>query len=202
MYAVQIQAVKVAEESNSPVVHPIIDKIRQFSSTPDAAVDFFTLLLHPMPHKRLTAMDAIDHSYLAGCLSQMVDDYGVPPADSLTVKQPVTAAIVTQHETSNLAMSCKEQGVVLDMSVYFPSYTHSASAHHASCSAGQSAIEPSPSSPDINGDLTSDATVTAALETEGIVSPDQRDITPFASSTCCSSVPCHPIPLSHVSLIA
>jgi hypothetical protein len=75
--SLQNQAAKVAAETNSPIKHPIVDKIRQFSPT---AIDFFTLLLHPMLHRRLGAKDALAHVYLQGCLPQMLDDFVVPQA--------------------------------------------------------------------------------------------------------------------------
>jgi len=54
---------------------------------PDAAIDFFTLLLHPMLHRRLGAKDALAHVYLQGCLPQMLDDFVVPKAAISTTGQ-------------------------------------------------------------------------------------------------------------------
>ena len=86
--SLQLQAVKVAKETSSPIIHPIVDKIRQFSSMPDAAIDFFTSLLHPVPHQRLRAKFALQHVYLRGCLAQMLDDFGVPaPTQQLQLRR-------------------------------------------------------------------------------------------------------------------
>lgn len=52
----QVKAVEAAKDSGK-VVHPLMDQVRLASSTPDAAADFFTQLLHPTPHMRPTAAD-------------------------------------------------------------------------------------------------------------------------------------------------
>ena len=65
----QVQVVIASMEAERPVDHPIIDKIRACSATPNDDVDFFTHLFHPVPHLRLTAVAAKHHVYLAGCLA-------------------------------------------------------------------------------------------------------------------------------------
>ena len=49
--------------------HPIATKIRQASAAPDAAVDFFALLLHPDPEVRCSALEATQHPYLQSAMS-------------------------------------------------------------------------------------------------------------------------------------
>lgn len=69
--ASQVDTVLEASCSGKPVVHPIIDRIRACSAIPNDAVDFFTHLLHPVPHCRLTAPDALRHPYLSACAHHM-----------------------------------------------------------------------------------------------------------------------------------
>ncbi len=64
----------MAIQTESNVDHPIIDRIRGCSSTPNDAVDFFTHLFHPCPCHRLTTTAALHHPYLAACLRQMRHD--------------------------------------------------------------------------------------------------------------------------------
>lgn len=61
-------------EGQLPVDHPMIDKIRASSCTPNDAVDFFTHIFHPVPRLRFTAVAARHHVYLAECLAQMQHD--------------------------------------------------------------------------------------------------------------------------------
>lgn len=53
------------------VQHPILDKVRRCSSTPEEAVHFFTRILHPNELMRATATQALDHPYIRRCAAQM-----------------------------------------------------------------------------------------------------------------------------------
>lgn len=52
-----------AEAAGIPVSHPIIDRIRACSSTPDLAADFFLCLLCPEASNRATAVNMRSHPY-------------------------------------------------------------------------------------------------------------------------------------------
>ncbi len=62
-YCLQEEAVHSAEAAGIPVSHPIIDKIRACSSTPDLAADFFLCLLRPEASNRATAVNMVSHPY-------------------------------------------------------------------------------------------------------------------------------------------
>ncbi len=59
----QEEAVHSAEATGTPVSHPIIDRIRACSSTPDLAADFFLCLLCPEASNRATAVNMRSHLY-------------------------------------------------------------------------------------------------------------------------------------------
>ena len=59
----QEKSVHSAETAGIPVSHPIIDKIRACSSTPDLAADFFLCLLRPEASNRATAVSIVTHPY-------------------------------------------------------------------------------------------------------------------------------------------
>ena len=67
---VQEQAVLTAERANSAVQHPLLDSVRQHSSNPDAAADFFFRMLHPTPACRLS-LDGLQHAYMSQTLADM-----------------------------------------------------------------------------------------------------------------------------------
>ena len=52
-----------AEAAGTPVSHPIIDRIRSCSSTPDLAAEFFLCLLRPEASNRATAVNMVSHPY-------------------------------------------------------------------------------------------------------------------------------------------
>ncbi|KAL3143924.1 hypothetical protein ABBQ32_003740 [Trebouxia sp. C0010 RCD-2024] len=58
-------------ENGELVQHPILDKVRSCSSTPDLAADFFAKVLTYKKHKRPTAAQALQHPYLRQCAAQM-----------------------------------------------------------------------------------------------------------------------------------
>ena len=58
-------------EDGRAAQHPILDNIRRCSSTPDEAVDFFTLILNPEPQLRPTAAEAQEHPYIRRCAGHM-----------------------------------------------------------------------------------------------------------------------------------
>ncbi len=53
-----------------PVKHPLIDRVRECSTTPDAAADFVRLLFQFKPEKRLLH-DAACHAYLSATFDRM-----------------------------------------------------------------------------------------------------------------------------------
>ena len=59
----QEKSVHSAETAGIPVSHPIIDKIRACSSTPDLAADFFLCLLRSEASNRATAVSIVTHPY-------------------------------------------------------------------------------------------------------------------------------------------
>lgn len=66
----QEQAVHSAEAAGISVSHPIIDRTRSCSSTPDLAADFFLCLLCPEASNRATAVNMVSHPY---CHLQYLD---------------------------------------------------------------------------------------------------------------------------------
>jgi len=54
----------------SPVEHPLVDRIRACSSTPNDAADFFTHLLHPIAELRLTTVEAPSELKLAAWVAE------------------------------------------------------------------------------------------------------------------------------------
>ena len=88
-------------EDGKAVQHPILDNVRRCSLTPDEAVDFFTLMLHPHSYMRPTATQALEHPYIRRCAGQMRDylrsqasvvqeptqDSPEPPASDRAVRQ-------------------------------------------------------------------------------------------------------------------
>ena len=69
----QVRAVQVAEKNGVPIKHRLLETVRACSTTPDAAADFFSAVLHPDSNKRLTGQQALDHLYLRRCVAQMQD---------------------------------------------------------------------------------------------------------------------------------
>ncbi len=137
----------------SPVQHPLIDRIRACSSTPNDAADFFTHLLHPTPKLRLTTVEALHHPYMISCFKHMQCDNQAPGCPPVSLEEEAPAA---QHRSVLRAIgnqmrvphgvklvrkvagivakpvikpfSCIRQPTqsdsVPDLSVYFPRYTH------------------------------------------------------------------------------
>ena len=67
---VQEDAVVAAKDADVPVKHPLLDKIRECSTNPDAAADFFLQILHPYPWCRMSG-DAFAHPYVAETCAEM-----------------------------------------------------------------------------------------------------------------------------------
>ena len=68
-----MRAVQTAENDGLPVKHRLLNTVRTCSTTPDAAADFFSAILHPDSTQRLTGQQALDHLYLRRCVSQVLD---------------------------------------------------------------------------------------------------------------------------------
>jgi len=67
---VQEDANEVAMHEGRPVEHPLIDRVKECSTTPDAAADFFRLLFQFKLEKRLLH-DAACHAYLRATFDKM-----------------------------------------------------------------------------------------------------------------------------------
>ena len=66
----QMDAVYDAEAEGRPTEHPLIDKVRQCSATPDLAADFFSKVMYPFGEWRMCSK-AKQHAYVAGTVSEM-----------------------------------------------------------------------------------------------------------------------------------
>ena len=73
-YCLQIDACDLAASSGSEVQHPLLDKVWLCSANSDRAASFFLHLFHPVPHKRIAA---VDHAWTASTLSRMYDEMGL-----------------------------------------------------------------------------------------------------------------------------
>jgi len=73
-YCLQVDACDLAASSGSEVQHPLLDKVRLCSANPDQAASFFLHLFHPVPHKRIAA---VDHAWTASTTSRMHDEMGL-----------------------------------------------------------------------------------------------------------------------------
>jgi len=73
-YCLQVEACDLALSAGSEVQHPLLDKVRLCSANPEQAASFFLHLLHPVPHKRIAA---VDHAWTASTLSRMYDEMGL-----------------------------------------------------------------------------------------------------------------------------
>lgn len=138
LYAQQswCNAVFEAINCNWEVEHPIIDKIRVCSSTPNMAIDFCTHLLHPIPEMRLTTTAALHHPYLVQLLQQdAVRQIG--PIILTTWQSPSflwsTSALVSTHwfcRTGTAAPLLKRHcsrrctDIAAATSDFFPAYAH------------------------------------------------------------------------------
>ena len=67
----QIFAMKAAPADDPcNINHPVVHRLRQCSTAPDLAVDFFTMLLHPCAHER-SPVEALMHPYMAHSMLQL-----------------------------------------------------------------------------------------------------------------------------------
>jgi len=145
----QTQAVIKAMRAERPVEHPLIDKIRACSSTPNDAADFFTHLLHPLAELRLATVEALHHPYMISCFKHMQCDSQAPSCQPVNLDEEAPAArrrsvlravgnqmrmphaVRLVRQAAGIAArraSCIRQPThrdsVPDLSVYFPCYTH------------------------------------------------------------------------------
>ena len=61
----------VQQHGKTVLKHPLLDRLRSCSATPDDAADFFTRALCPSSEMRLTAAQALAHPYLQRFVAQM-----------------------------------------------------------------------------------------------------------------------------------
>ncbi len=143
----QINAVTAAEVNQTAVEHPLLSQVRACSTTPEAAVSFFTAILHPKPSARLTSVQALDHPYIRQCVHQMQDHYHPPPLDpprsweerlrqdrfeESAGQSRMLRSLGILGKAAGLAGSAVVKSVATavtgkrqhDMSQYFPEYTH------------------------------------------------------------------------------
>ncbi|KAA6424392.1 MAG: CPK related kinase 1 [Trebouxia sp. A1-2] len=141
------KAVLLAEATQTPAEHPILSQVRACSTTPEAAVSFFTAILHPKPSARLTSLQALDHPYLKQCVHQMQDDCHPPPLDppcsweerlhqdcpkASASRNSMLRGLSTVGKAAGLAGFAVLKSVAKavkgkrqhDISQYFPTYTH------------------------------------------------------------------------------
>ncbi len=67
---VQQDVVLAALKSDDYVEHPPLDKVRECSTGPDQAADFFLQILHLPPTKRIS-IEAQQHPYVSEILKEM-----------------------------------------------------------------------------------------------------------------------------------
>ena len=147
LLVLQINAVTSAEANQTSVEHPMLSQVRACSTTPEAAVSFFTAILHPKPSARLTSLQALDHPYIRQCVHQMQDHYNPPPLDpprsweERLHQDRLEQSAGHSRMLRSLGMLGKAAGLAgfavvksvatavtgkrqQDMSQYFPEYTH------------------------------------------------------------------------------
>lgn len=154
LFCSQVEACHVADYNKAAVKHALLDKVRAFSSTPEAAVSFFTAILHPSPTKRLTSIQALQHPYLRCCVQQMQASYSASQQSKLgaalvtPVSPPVEEHARTHSSFLSKIMSVPSSGVktlkslvgralagnnssskacILNPARYFPDYVHASS---------------------------------------------------------------------------
>ena len=146
----QVESVRRAEENGVTVDHPLLDNVRACSSTPHAAVAFFSAVLHPSPAARLTSAQALQHPYLRPCVVQMQASYHASPApaSAATSKSDspahsadilgrlasvssfgfkVMKSLVSQALPGNRTSSRSQKARMRNMARYFPDYVHPSS---------------------------------------------------------------------------
>ncbi|KAL3159446.1 Immunoglobulin [Trebouxia sp. C0009 RCD-2024] len=154
LFCSQVETCHVADYNKTAVNHPLLDKVRAFSSTPDAAASFFAAIMHPSPTKRLTSIQALQHPYLRRCVQQMQASYSASQQSKLgaalvtPVSPPLDDHAHTHNSFLSKLMSAPSSGVktltswvgralpgnnssskarMLDPARYFPDYVHASS---------------------------------------------------------------------------
>jgi len=67
---VQEDTVKAADEADAYVEHPLLDRVRECSTKPDEAANFFCQILHPFPTWQIS-LEVQSHPYLAETYEEM-----------------------------------------------------------------------------------------------------------------------------------
>jgi len=68
-----VDACDLAQETQTEVQHPLLDKVRQCSALPDQAALFFKKILNPVPHLRV---EALHDAWCASAVSRMFAETG------------------------------------------------------------------------------------------------------------------------------
>lgn len=90
----QADAVAKAEETGQPVKHPWLNGR---SSTPNLASDFFMRMLHPVPEKRMSIIEAYAHPYVKEAVEalELQQTHTTAAATAATPFADVTNTILT-----------------------------------------------------------------------------------------------------------
>ena len=84
--------------------HPLLDRVRECSASPDQAASFFQQMLHPDPPKRLSA---VDHPWLADTACSMLADMNADqPAHAVGQSPAVTRQRTSTSRLSALTSCC------------------------------------------------------------------------------------------------
>ncbi len=101
----QEDACELAVYESRPVKHPLIDRVRECSTTPDAAADFFRLLFQFKPEKRLVH-DAACHAYLRATFDRLKAASTMSPNSSLDMVEGEQPSLFMLFNTAIQRISC------------------------------------------------------------------------------------------------
>ena len=80
-----MDACDLAQETQTEVEHPLLDKVRQCSAFPDQAALFFQKILNPIPHMRV---EALQDAWCASAVSRMFTETGSSYTPVVSYVQP------------------------------------------------------------------------------------------------------------------
>lgn len=100
----QAPAFALAESTGEPVQHPLLDKVRQVSTNPEVAADFFTKMLHPDPEKRMSIRAACQHPYV--CEAVQLLESEIQDSASESMASDSTASSTPTSSASDATEAC------------------------------------------------------------------------------------------------